>query len=120
MGGIKSLKIVVSGLAERYEDNKANTNNNTNVNNNNNMSTDVVISGDRNVIKKDPEKFMKNTKKINRNSARVKCESKSDTSNNMRDWNHLKITQTIPEQHAGKARNQGSTKNNHIGHFTPN
>ena len=104
----------------RYEDNKANTTTNTNVNNNNNnMSTDVVISGDRNVINKDPEKFMKHTKK-NRNSARVKCESKSDTSNNMRDLNHLQITQTIPEQHAGKARNQGSTKNNHIGHFTPN
>ena len=25
--------------------------------------------------------------------------------NNRGDWNHLKITQTIPEQHNGKARN---------------
>jgi len=33
---------------------------------------------------------------------------------------HLKITQMIPEQHAGKSRKQGSTKNSHIGHFTPN
>ena len=34
------------------------------------------------------------------------------------NWNHLKITQTIPEQHTGKVRNQGTTKNSHIGHCT--
>ena len=32
-------------------------------------------------------------------------ESKSDTGNNMGDWNHFKTTQTIPEQHTGKAGN---------------
>jgi len=35
----------------------------------------------------------------NRNSANVECESKSDASNKTGDWNHFKITQTIPEQH---------------------
>jgi hypothetical protein len=29
----------------------------------------------------------------------------SDTGNNMGDWNHFKITETITEQHTGKARN---------------
>ena len=46
----------------------------------------------------------------------MECESKSGTSNNVRDWNHLKITQ----QHTGKARNQASTKNSHTGHFALN
>jgi hypothetical protein len=36
----------------------------------------------------------------------VECESRSDTGNNKGDWNHIKITQTIPEQHTGKVRNQ--------------
>jgi hypothetical protein len=52
VGGIKYTKIVVSGLAVRYEDNNNN-------NNNNNMFIDVAISGDRNVINKDAENFMK-------------------------------------------------------------
>jgi len=30
--------------------------------------------------------------------------------------NHLKVTQTIPEQHTGEVRHQGSTENSHIGH----
>ena len=34
------------------------------------------------------------------------------------NWNHLKIIQKIPEQHTGKARNQGTTENSHIGHCT--
>jgi hypothetical protein len=34
------------------------------------------------------------------------------------NWNHLKITQKIPEQHTGKALNQGTTENSHIGHGT--
>ena len=48
------------------------------------MFIDVAISGDRNVIKKDSEKFMKYKKKYI-NSSRVECESKSDASNNMED-----------------------------------
>jgi len=31
--------------------------------------------------------------------------AKAILANNRGDWNHLKITQTIPEQHNGKARN---------------
>jgi uncharacterized protein YpmB len=32
--------------------------------------------------------------------------------------NILKITQTMPEQHTGKARNQVTTENSHIWHCT--
>ena len=46
----------------------------------------------------------------------MKCESKSDNSNNRGDWNHVKITQTIPEQHSRKAQNLGITQNSHIRH----
>jgi hypothetical protein len=52
----------------------------------------------------------------NRNTAYAKCKNESDTSNNRGKWNHLKITQTIPEQHTQKAQNQGTTKNSHIGY----
>ena len=33
----------------------------------------------------------------------VECESKSDTGNSRGDWDHLKMIQTVPEQHSGKA-----------------
>ena len=36
-------------------------------------------------------------------TAHVETESKSDTSNNRGDWNHLKILQKIREQLTGKA-----------------
>ena len=39
----------------------------------------------------------------NRNLAHVECKSKSDASNNRGDRNHFKFTQTVPEQHTGKA-----------------
>jgi len=42
---------------------------------------------------------------------------KTNTSNNRGDWNHLRITQTTPEQHTGKAH-QGTTQNSHIGYCT--
>ena len=57
-------------------------------------------------------------KRLNRNPAHMECKSKSDTSNNMGHWNHLIITQNVSEQHTGKSRNQGTTKNNHIVHCT--
>jgi hypothetical protein len=38
------------------------------------------------------------------------------TINNRGDWNHFKITQTIPEPHSRKAQNKGTAKNSHIGH----
>ena len=34
----------------------------------------------------------------------------SDASNNRGNWNHIKIIQTISEQHTVKARNQGTGK----------
>jgi hypothetical protein len=36
----------------------------------------------------------------------------------MSDWNNLRTIHKIPEQHTGKARNQGTTENSHIGHCT--
>jgi hypothetical protein len=44
--------------------------------------------------------------------------NKSDTGNNRGNWNHFKITQTIPEKHTGKTQNQDITENSHIGHCT--
>jgi hypothetical protein len=42
-----------------------------------------------------------------------------DLENEIRgNWNVLKIIQTIPEQHTGKALNQGATENSHLGHCT--
>ena len=70
--------------------------------------TDVIIPVDRKVIKK----------LINVSENILKCrdltieiqrmwnvKNKSDTTNNKGDWYHLKITQTLPEQHIGKVRN---------------
>jgi hypothetical protein len=48
-------------------------------------------------------------KPYNRNSTHVECEDTSDTSINSRNWKNLIIIQTVPEQHAGKARNQLNT-----------
>ena len=65
---------------------------------------DIAIPGDRHVIKKVAENF-KIQRPHNRNSTHVECESKSDTGNNRGDWNHFKITQTVPEQRTRKTRN---------------
>ena len=71
------------------------------------MLIDVAIPGDRdrNVISNKVEKILKYKSLHNRNSALVESEIKSDTGNNRGDWNHLKITQRVPEQHTRKARN---------------
>jgi uncharacterized protein YdaU (DUF1376 family) len=37
---------------------------------------------------------------------------------NRGNWNHLKITEEISEQHTWKALNQGTTENSHIGQRT--
>ena len=67
------------------------------------MLTDAAIPGDRNVIKKEAEKILKY--KDLRNSGHVKCVNKSGTGNNMGNWNHFKITQTISERHTRKTPN---------------
>jgi hypothetical protein len=48
----------------------------------------------------------------------VECESESDTDENKRDLNYLKITQTIPEHHTATVRNRGITETSHIVHCT--
>ena len=45
---------------------------------------------------------------------RVESESRSVTGNNGGEWNHFPITQTIPEQHDRRARNQGNTNKNSL------
>jgi len=42
--------------------------------------------------------------------------NKSDIGNNRGICDHLRIIQKIPGQHSGKARNQETTENSHIGH----
>ena len=69
------------------------------------------------MVKKEAEKIIKYRNR-NRNTAHVEYKNKNDTSNNGVYWNHLRIIQKIPEQHTGEARNQGTTKNSHIGHCT--
>jgi len=57
------------------------------------------------VIKKQAEKILKYKDLITEIQRFVECESISDTGNNRGDWNHYKVTQTILEQHTGRARN---------------
>jgi hypothetical protein len=40
----------------------------------------------------------------------------NDNRSNKYKYSHLKIIHTIPQQHTGKAQNEGSTENSHIGH----
>jgi hypothetical protein len=61
------------------------------------MLIDVVISGDRNVVKKEAEQIPKCKRSYNRNGARVECENKCDNSNNRDNWNRLKIIYKMPE-----------------------
>ena len=51
------------------------------------------------------EKLRRFKRPHNRNSVHVECESKREAGNNRGERNHFKITQPIPEQHIGKARN---------------
>ena len=52
-------------------------------------------------------------------SGQVQFKYRSDNSNERGNWSNLKIIQKIPEQHNGKARNQGATeKKNHFEHCT--
>ena len=43
-------------------------------------------------------------------SGQVQFKYRSDNSNERGNWSNLKIIQKIPEQHNGKARNQGATE----------
>jgi len=65
---------------------------------------DVVILGDRNVIKEEAEEILKCRDLIKETQRVWNVKSKVIHVNNMGDWNHFKITQTTPEQHTGRAR----------------
>jgi len=77
------------------------------------MLIEAAIPGARNAIKKEGEKILKYKDLIIemqgmwnvKAAGDVECESRSDTGNNGGNWNHFRITQKIPEQHTGKARN---------------
>ena len=65
------------------------------------ISIDVAFPADRNVTKKEAEKLLKYKDLITEIQRMWNVKNKNDTSNNSGDWNHFKITQTIPEQRAG-------------------
>jgi hypothetical protein len=80
------------------------------------MLIDVSVPGDRNVIKKEAEKILKYKDLTTEIQRKCNVKTKAITSNNIGSWNHLKIIQKIPHQQTGKARNQGTTVNSHLGH----
>jgi hypothetical protein len=80
---------------------------------------DAAIPGDRNVIKREAEKVLEYTDLKIEIQCMWNVEAKVIEYNNSRGkWNHLKVTQTIPEQLTGKARYQKITKNSCTGHCT--
>jgi hypothetical protein len=64
------------------------------------MLIDVAIPGDRNMIKKEAEMILKYNDLIIEIQHIWNVKAKV-----MGNWNHFRITQTIPEQHTRKARN---------------
>ena len=82
------------------------------------VSTDVAISGDRNVIKKESENIIKYKYFAIQIQRLWNVKNRSDASNNRSNWSHFKITQTIPEQLTRKAGNQGTAESSHSGHCT--
>ena len=69
------------------------------------MVIDVANPGDRNVIKKEAKKILKYKDVIIEIQRMWNVKEKVNTGNKWGDWNHFKISQTVPEQHIGKARN---------------
>ena len=67
---------------------------------------DVAIYGDRNVIKQEAEKILKYKDITRAIQSTWKVKTKMIPVTIGGDWNHLKITQTIPDQQTWKARNQ--------------
>jgi hypothetical protein len=66
------------------------------------MLIDVVISGDRNVFKKEAEKILK-YKDLTIEIQRVwNVKKKGGTSNNSDGWDYFKVIQNIREQHTKK------------------
>jgi len=67
------------------------------------MSIDEAIPGDRNVINTEAEKILKHKDQIKEIQHMWNVKAKV-ISVMIGDWNHFKITQTIPEQHTRKAQ----------------
>jgi hypothetical protein len=81
------------------------------------MLMDVTTSGTKNVIDKEgAEKILKYEDFIIEILVLVVRTSKSDTSYNRGNWDHLKIIQKITKQHIRKVLNHITTRNNHAGH----
>jgi len=71
-----------------------------------NVLIDAAIPGDRIVIKREAEKVLKYKDLIREIQCMWIVEAKVIPDNNSRgNWNYLKVTQTVPEQHTGRARN---------------
>jgi hypothetical protein len=51
------------------------------------------------------------------NDAVAADDDDNNNNNNRGNWNHHQTIQKIPQQHAGKAGNQGITKSSHTGHY---
>jgi hypothetical protein len=66
------------------------------------MSIDVAISGDRNVIKKEAEKILKEKDLTIEIQRMWNVKNRGDTSNNCSDWNYFKVIQKLREQHTRK------------------
>jgi len=66
------------------------------------MLIDVVIWGDRSVVKKEAEKILKYKNLTIEIQRMWKGKNKGDTSNNRSDWDHFKINQKIHKQHTRK------------------
>ena len=69
------------------------------------MLVDTAIHGDRNVTKKETENILYCKDLIIEVQPMWNVNVECDTGSNRGDWNHFKITQTIPEEHTGKTRN---------------
>jgi len=69
------------------------------------MVTDVPVPGDRNVIKRETQKLSKYKDLITEIQGMWNVKAKVIPVTIRGDRDHFKITQTIPEQHTGKARN---------------
>jgi len=66
------------------------------------MLIGLVISGDRNVIKKEAEKILKYKELTIEIQRMWNVKNKGDTSKIRGDWGYFKVIQKIREQHTGK------------------
>ena len=75
------------------------------------LQTEVAVLGGR---KKETERILKGKELKTQKESMWNVKPKVIP----RKWKHLRITPTIPEQHTGRARNQGTAKKSHNGQCT--